>query len=321
MPPLRLPKRALALAVALAATIATPAATAQTAQPSAAPCFGAAALDLQHPCASTARTSVYPSPAAAVTLPNSPCRAVSKQTAPPVCSFGVPAADGVPTIAIVGDSHAGHWRAAVDYVAHARQWHGLSITHTSCPLQKALRDLPGERRALCARWKHEVFSWFSDHPEVNTVFVAGLTGGSGVVPSGGHSAFETSVAGYRAAWDALPASVQHIVVIRDTPKGSGDTNACVARAVAHGREPGAACAVPRKRALDPDPAIAAASRMASPRVQSVDLTRFFCTPRVCEPVVGGALVRRDNTHLTGIFSATLGPYLLDAVTRLGSLPA
>ena len=56
--------------------------------------------------------------------------------------------------------------------------------------------------------------------------------------------------------------------------------------------------------------------MNSPRVQTVDLTRFFCDARLCYPVVGGVLVLRDNTHVTGAFSASLGPYLLQAVNRL-----
>jgi hypothetical protein len=32
-------------------------------------------------------------------------------------------------------------------------------------------------------------------------------------------------------------------------------------------------------------------------------------------VIGGALVRKDNTHLTSTFATTLGPYLLRAVSR------
>ena len=75
----------------------------------------------------------------------------------------------------------------------AKSWGGLSITRSSCPLQKALRDLREPRRTQCRRWKDDVFAWFAAHPEVRTVFVAGLSGGSGVVPSPGRSRFATSV--------------------------------------------------------------------------------------------------------------------------------
>jgi hypothetical protein len=56
----------------------------------------------------------------------------------------------------------------------------------------------------------------------------------------------------------------------------------------------------------------AAARLATRRVRTVDLTPFFCGSE-CYPVVGGALVLRDSTHMTGAYSTTLGPYLLRAV--------
>lgn len=281
------------------------------------PCFGAAARDATLPaCRKASRSaSVEPTPKEAPTLPNSPCNAVHEPAGPPVCWFGVPEDAALRTIALVGDSHAGHWRGAMTVVARRHGWHGLSITHSSCPLQKALRDLPEPKRTSCRLWKRKVFAWFERHPEVSTVFVAGLTGGSGVVRERGLSEFATRVRSYERAWDALPATVKRIVVIRDTPKFHVDTNRCVERAVRAGRGPGPACARARAAALDQDPAIAAARRR-SEQVRTVDLTHYFCDARRCFPVVGGALVLRDNTHVTGVFSSTLGPYLDEAVSRL-----
>jgi hypothetical protein len=307
-----LPKLLTSLLLLFAAVL--PATNALAAAPA---CFGAAARDTLQRCSNPALTqAVVPSPVEARTLPNAACKAIRGQLNPPVCAFGTAAADATETIALVGDSHAGHWRAAVDEVARAKGWRGLSITHTSCPLQIALRDLPEPRRTLCAEWKQEVFAWFAVHPEVHTVFVAGLSGGTGVVPRPGLSAFASSVDGYRAAWDALPPTVQRIVVIRDTPKASSATGPCIQRALAKHRDAGRACAVPRERALDRDPAIAAAAQMAPGYVQTVDLTSYFCDTRDCYPVIGGGLVLRDINHMTGVFSATLGPYLLRAVDQV-----
>jgi hypothetical protein len=304
---------ALAVAVSLVASGAIAGGT--TGRPA---CFGAAARDPDHPCANPSRpTSVVPSPQVAGRLPGAPCASIAREGPLPVCRFGVPAGPGVPTVALVGDSHAGHWRAALDVVARAKGWHGVSITRTSCPLQQALRDLPNPaRRASCTRWKRDVFAWFAIHPEVSTVFAAGLTGGSGVVAAGGRSRFATSAAGYASAWSTLLETVGRVVVIRDTPKALPGTNACIRHALAIGREPGDACAVPRRAALDRDPAFVAARRMASPRVRTVNLTRMFCDARRCYPAIGGALVLRDENHMTAVFSQTLGPYLLRAVDRL-----
>jgi hypothetical protein len=272
------------------------------------PCFGAAARDPERACSNDAlERTVSPSPARARTLPNSPCRTIETGS-PPVCQFGP--VSGTETFALVGDSHAGHWRAAFQYVANAKNWSGLSITRSSCPLQKALRDLREPRRTQCRRWKDDVFAWFAAHPEVRTVFVAGLSGGSGVVPSPRRSRFATSVQGYLDAWAALPG--RRIVVLRDTPRFKGDTDVCVSRAARRREQVGTTCAVSRRFALGRDPAIVAAGRAG---LETLDLTPFFCGAR-CYPVIGGALVVRDANHMTGTYSATLGPYVLRALDRL-----
>ena len=46
----------------------------------------------------------------------------------------------------------------------------------------------------------------------------------------------------------------------------------------------------------------------------MNLTPFMCGRAKCFPVVGGALVHKDVTHLTRAFARTLGPFLL---RRLG----
>jgi hypothetical protein len=280
-------------------------------------CFGAAARDPRTPCRDVQLNDfVYPRPALAAQLPNGRCTPVERSEHLNVCGFGVESEDAGETVVLVGDSHAGHWRAALEIVAQERGWRGLSMTHTSCPLSTAVRDLAGSVRFdACVAWKQAVFAWFTQHPEIHTVFVAGLSGGQSVLPSHGRSRFATSVSGYRNAWRSLPATVTRIVVIRDTPKMRKETGACVNRALSHGRRPGATCSMPRRVVLDRDPMIVAASRMPASRVRTVDLTRFFCD-RACYPVIGGALVMRDQNHMTAAFSTTLGPYLLRKVNAL-----
>src|SRR3954447_6171995 len=76
-------------------------------------CFGAAARDRAHPCSNAAlRTAVVPTPRAARRLPNAPCDFV-RAGVPFVCAFGTPADQAQRTVALLGDSHAVHWRAAL----------------------------------------------------------------------------------------------------------------------------------------------------------------------------------------------------------------
>jgi hypothetical protein len=281
-------------------------------------CFGAASRDPLRRCNNPAlRLAVVPTPSDARNQPNAPCTLIEQQGRFTVCAFGVPRAEAVGTVALLGDSHAAHWRAALEVVARAKRWRGLSITLSGCPFSTATRVLPEPLRGDCIRRNHEVPQWFAEHPEVSTVFVSELSGATWLVPPG-RNMFEAEVTGYMDAWKALPESVKHIVVIRDTPKAEESTRVCIEQAIAKREPAGRKCAVPRSLAMERDAAAVAAARMRSRRSQTVDLTRFFCNSQRCYPVIGGALVEKDLHHLTAVFVATLGPFLLRDVDALST---
>jgi lysophospholipase L1-like esterase len=271
------------------------------------PCFGAASRDPRKRCVNPSLTfSVVPSVADAQITPNSPCRPAD--TTINVCAFGVSPIEATATIALVGDSHAGAWRAAVDVVARARGWAGMSLTRAGCPFSRTIL------RPHCDQWTKGVLDWFSAHPEVSTMFVVDHASRPA------HAAarkriFGAEARGYLDVWWALPVSVRHIVVIRDNPQIDPNTLACVESAVARHLQAGLSCAVPRRRALIPDPQPAAATRLPG-RVDVVDLTSVLCDRALCYPVVGGALVFKDQSHLTRVFAETLGQVLHDAVSTL-----
>ena len=56
-------------------------------------------------------------------------------------------------------------------------------------------------------------------------------------------------------------------------------------------------------------------RWNSVRIHTVDLTDLMCDASLCYPVIGGALVFRDQSHMTPTFARTLGPYLDHAIPR------
>jgi hypothetical protein len=262
-------------------------------------CYGAASRDPSLPCVNPdLRVLVTPTPAQARKLLNSWCTRVERLA----CAFGVPAEEARRHVALLGDSHAAHWRAALDVVAERRGWHGLSVIR--CAFTDHVRPMPEPKFSSCARWRPAVRRWFRRHPEVDTVFVSQITG---------HPNFEAQVQGFLDAWRRLPRTVKRIVVLRDTPK-PGSTARCVERAMARRVDAGEACAVSRSAALAPDPAAEAARRLGRPRVRVVDLTSAFCGPRTCRPVVGGALVFKDDNHMTRDFARTLGP-LVDRALR------
>lgn len=290
-------------------------------------CFGAASRDRHRRCLNPAlRLSVVPTPLDSLLAEPAVCAGLPATGLLRPCRFGV-GLDREPReeIALIGDSHAGHWRAAVRYVAQQRRSRGTGLTRTGCPFTQGDTDLAEPARGRCRRWNDELVAYFRAHPEISTVFVSGR---SGVVTSRRTNrarrerglTFATRVAGREAALRALPASVRHVVVLRDVPRRSLRTLDCVERAMRARRPPGRTCAPPRATVLRPDPAAAAVARIGSRRVRTADLTPFFCTARVCPPVVGGVLVHKDEGHMTTTFAATLGPYLLDWVDSFVSRP-
>lgn len=296
--------RVTAAAVLGAAALAT---SASDATPS---CFGAAARDAEHPCVNHRLDFVaIPSPAAALLQTNAPCRVVRRQS-PEVCGFGVPAAEAAPSVALLGDSHALHWLAALTVMARNEHWRGASLTHHRCPFSLARKPT-----IRCGGWVRSALAWLAGHPEIHTVFVS-ADADSAVVAAPGR-ATATKIRGFIDAWRSLPSSVREVFVLHDVPQSAYLTvGTCIARAVARHRNPGIRCARPRAPALHADREAAAAAQLASARVKVVDLTPFMCDERRCFPVVGGALVIKDHGHLTRTFSATLGPFLQRAVERL-----
>lgn len=282
------------------------------------PCFGAAARDPEKPCRDPKlRLTVVPTPDEALLEPNGNCTPVEQTKVLLPCAFGAPKETADGTIALVGDSHASHWRAALDVAAEGRNWRGISLTHSGCPFSKAVARLddPSDQKE-CKAWNKAALAWFTKHPEVHTVFVSQHTGGKVVVPAGSTTE-QTQVKGYLAVWSALPKSVTRIFVIRDTPRVSSGTADCVDRARRAGRPPGPACAVPVSFAVRPDPSVAAARGAGSSRLKVIDLTSFMCSTRLCLPVIGGALVHKDLDHITQTWSTSMGPYLLRAINRIG----
>jgi hypothetical protein len=320
------PRRLTLAVLCLLGAAVTAAAVASTESPTGRPaaatrpaCFGAPARDPLRPCRDPVlRLTVRPSPREAAGSANAPCRGFEQHGLVRLCYFGVPRARAQETVVLVGDSHASHWRAALDRVAQAHDWEGISLARTSCPLAKAVRNVPEPARSQCARWNREVLEWFAQHPEVGIVFTGQLSGGKGVIAPRGVGRFAARVHGFLRAWRALPSTVRQIVVIRDTPKArpEGGVGACVARAVARRRDAAKACSSPRAASIDPDPAAVAARRLRGRQAQVVDMTDVFCDARRCYPVIGGALAYKDSNHLTRVFVETAGPLLERRVEAL-----
>lgn len=288
-----------------------------TAPAASARCFGAASRDRRDTCTNDKlRHEVVPTPDEAIVSQNSPCTPIEISRLVGPCEFGVLPADAKEKIALIGDSHASHWRSALEHVAQRKLWSGVSITRSGCPLTRVSPALePESRRQECLRWNRQVPQWLRRHPEISTIFVVAHAA-LDIVDRNDRDETNAKVDGTLAAWRKLPDSVKRIIVIRDTPTIGFDAFECVVRAHSDNRDAGSRCSVPRREALRTDAAVIAAHRLKSKRARVIDMTRYFCGAKRCYPVVGGALVYKDDQHMTEVFGSTLGPFLQRAINSL-----
>lgn len=279
-------------------------------------CFGAAAHNPRLPCLNPdLRLKVVPTPEAAPKLDHSPCTFIKAVGVVHPCQFGL-SKGAKATVALVGDSHAGHWRPALNVVAKARHWKGISVTHTSCPFSRAVREIVEPKRTECIDWNRGALNWFRHHPEIHTIFFVQEAGADFELSPGVTTQHQAQLSGYQRAWQALPRSVRNIVLIRDTPNVTDAALPCVDKALKRKQAAGPVCARRRSQALLPDQAVTAAKAFTQRRIQVIDMTSFLCDSTTCPPVIGGVLVYKDASHLTPAFSESLGPFLLQRVDRL-----
>ncbi len=279
-------------------------------------CFGAASRDPLHPCSNPKlRLLVTPSPDKAQVTPNLACVPGQVQAAIEQCSYGVPADEAVETVALLGDSHASHWRAALQAVALAKHWRVLEFAVPHCPFSLAMPDAGQATADFCPGWIQTVIQYLEANPQIQTVILSANSRDPLIVPAG-QTRYETRVNGFVDAMQSLPVSVQHMIVLRDDPIDKLNTFQCIRGAIAHGKDAALSCPVPRTFAMTGDAEVTAAQQLAARGAAIVDLTPQFCTDHVCYPVVGGVLVHKDSNHLGQRFAGTLGPFLLRGINAV-----
>jgi hypothetical protein len=225
--------------------------------------------------------------------------AVTERFAP--CRFG--AKRPAETVALIGDSHAQHWRSALAVLAKRRNWRVEDASVPLCMFSTATTGAEAPFDTFCPAWNQDVLDWLAANPQIRTLFVAGKTR-QFVRAALGQTAYQARVEGYTERFAGL--ADRTVIVIRDDPDEKVATKDCVRRRMARRQSLVRACGVPRRTAVTPDPAVAAARATGT---AVIDLREQFCDARRCYPVIGGALVHKDADHLTQVFSRTLGPFL------------
>ncbi|MEO7754758.1 MAG: acyltransferase family protein [Terracoccus sp.] len=271
-------------------------------------CFGAASLADGADCPTTTTGPVVPAPIIAqqnrTRLYDDGCWEDPPFPGTTSCSYGDPASPI--SIALVGNSHAGQWFAAVEAIAAERGAHVTTFVATGCTLttERLSWETPAQADG-CRDWGRRVLAeTSSDRYDliITSEIATRLVEGGSLAKR--QQEWQDSYAGVLRAWEAKG---KHVLVIRDSPRlptALGRGPECVAENPTRL----SACRGARARWLQPDPLVDAARALGSDRVTVADLTSRFCTSQ-CSAVVGGVLLFYDGHHLTDTYVTTLVPYL------------
>ncbi|WP_396453407.1 acyltransferase family protein [Leucobacter aridicollis] len=215
------------------------------------------------------------------------------------------------TVWLVGDSHAEHWKAALNDLGRGNGWDVRYTMQGGCPsvpttLVTAFgKPTDSAKQEACSSWITEVSERvLADQPDL--VVVSNFASAEEVDDGSGRPQAEQLAQGMSATLQAWADAGSDVVVIRDVPTaGTALGASCVSQ---KGSEP-LACSAPTAEVLPADPQIAAVKLLGHPRVRSVDLTEYFCVDGTCSGVIGGLPVYYDGDHLSGSYARSLAPAL------------
>ena len=270
------------------------------------PCFGAPAMENRAKCphALTALPLVSVTTADAPWAPQQGCRGSSSGPGFWTCFWG----KGKPSrvVALVGDSHAEHWRGALHRIAKAKNWQIIEMFAGGCPATYA-RSVIFERHSrdgdVCRRWTAKATATLkvlAPDDIITTAYVQ-------------QNVFDPAVsgpAGFERVWRQW-LGFTRVTVLRDIPT-TADRNGPQCLAINAGRPQ--ICANPRKAVLIDDDMMRAARTMRH-EVNLVDLSDYFCDARRCYAVIGASSVYYDYDHMSMQFSASLASALLRSLPK------
>ena len=283
------------------------------------PCFGAGALDPELDCGPVQGDTIIPDPTQAKEDKSDAyaddCWVYRPFDEFITCDYGDPDADV--SIALVGNSHAGHWLPALQAVAKDRDWRITTYLASQCfPTTIEIQLETDEFRRNCLAWGERV----QEETAGDAYDLVVESTRTGLRPVGADTT-EEAVSGWTDGYleytEKWLASGTNLLVVRDNPFPLG-TVENVPDCVAAHTDDLEACSAPRDEWLNADPLVDAVEELDSPDASVADLSDFFCD-ETCYPVIGGALAYFDSSHISATYSRTLAPYLepylVDAVER------
>jgi peptidoglycan/LPS O-acetylase OafA/YrhL len=217
------------------------------------------------------------------------------------------------TVVLFGDSHAGHWFDALDWISNRRHWRLVVMTKEGCTPAEV--TFPADPNSLCARWRENAKARITRlQPALVIVswarWMEPLARRKAGVPTGYGGAWQDGAA---AIFQFLRRSAKHVIFISDTPYLPQPAPDCVAGHLSDARP----CTIKRADATILPATKTAVLRIAKQeQITSIDPTSWLCTPKICPVIVGNILVYHDRSHITTDWSRFVAPVLGHAIRRI-----
>jgi peptidoglycan/LPS O-acetylase OafA/YrhL len=223
------------------------------------------------------------------------------------CDFGVVSGQRV---VLFGDSHAIQWFDAIEKIAMRRGWLLTTVVKSGCPAA-SIHLSHG-----CSAWREAAFGRIAAM-KPSLVIIANSSGY--VMPDRSTGEPRSSLTEWGSALRSTLARVAsnrtRVALIRDTPRPGFDVPTCLARKVRNPWLPGT-CDIPRSSALLPALYEAESEAMRGMAMSLIDMNTTLCDGGRCATVTReGAVMYRDDNHLTGSFAASLAPMLERQLAR------
>jgi peptidoglycan/LPS O-acetylase OafA/YrhL len=254
--------------------------------------------------------------AAAETLPKQGCDANQRENfgAMEACVLGDPA--GSRTVAVIGDSHAGHWREAMDDAAMQAGLRLLFRGKSSCPsLDVVVGDSKGVQDPECASFREETMDLLeAARPDAVVISNAFAYDGKLLDADGSRLSLEEERTQWRRGLedqvDAIRAIGAHVALVVDNPRMLFNPTACISR-LGHAPEE---CTSSRGDAhkLIADFGEVTEHVIADRAILSTFSTDdLICDTTLCYPVdSAGRPIYQDQTHLSRMWTASQVPMLV-----------
>lgn len=221
----------------------------------------------------------------------------------PICHYG----DGEKRIALIGNSHAGHWLPALQVLAEKNDWTiDTYLVDTCNPTDAAIALDAQEESRGCLEYGR----WAKSKTTTGG-YDAIITSERQVSPIKGFNLDETvapAAEGYKTFLQAWDKSHTPVIILRDTPfpsRAGVNVPDCVSKWGARAAQ----CEGTLESWRSIDPLAEAANELDLPSQSVINSNDRFCPGGKCPAVIGGVIVYFDGSHMTSTYSKTLAPWL------------